>query len=173
MKTETQKNPELAQLCKLIEAQSIAMLTTRESDGTLLSRPMAALKMDSGGAIWFFTDVRSSKVEHLSSANLSFADVDKGTYVSVSGHGEIHIDRERSEELWTPFARPWFPEGVESPNLALLKIVPELAEYWDSSHSKMVRMFAMAASIVAAKPIGMGDHATLKGLSGSEPVVAR
>ncbi len=32
-------------------------------------------------------------------------------------------------------------------------------------NSKMVRMFAMAASVVAGKPIGMGDHDTLTDLS--------
>ena len=93
--------------------------------------------------------------------NIAFSDEAQGTYVSISGHGEIVTDRARIESLWSVFARPWFPDGVDSSNLALLKVVPNVAEYWDAPNSKMVRMLAMAASIAAAKPIGMGDHGNL------------
>lgn len=75
------------------------------------------------------------------------------------------IDRERIESLWTEFARPWFPDGVDSFNLALLKLVPHRAEFWDAYHSKMVRLFARTASMAAARPIGMGEHGTLDSLT--------
>ena len=165
MKTEAQSSPELIQLCSLIEDMSIAMMTNRDSHGSLNSRPMAPLEMDRYGAIWFFTDQNSTKIEHLVAVNLSFSDPAKGTYVSLSGHGEIHNDRSRIERLWTVFAKPWFPEGKDSPNLSLLKFVPDSAEFWDAPHSKMVRMFAMAASVVAGKPIGLGEHEKLAALS--------
>jgi hypothetical protein len=60
---------------------------------------------------------------------------------------------------------PGFLQGKDSPNLALLAFFPHTAEYWDAPNSKMVRMLAMAASVVAGKPVGMGDHATLTGLT--------
>ena len=165
MKTEVQTSTELTQLCKLIENISVAMLTTHEDDGSLVSRPMSPLQMDGDGALWFFTELRSAKVEHLRVINLSFADPDKSTYVSVSGRGEIHADPARIKRLWTPFVRPWFPDGPDSKNLALLKFVPDAAEYWDAPHSKMVRMFAMAASVAAGKPIGLGEHGSFAALS--------
>jgi general stress protein 26 len=165
MKTETQSSAELTQLRKLIENMSVAMLTTLDGEGALVSRPMAPLEMDAMGALWFFTDTRSNKIEHLRVVNLSFTDADRATYVSLSGRGELHADPVRIERLWTAFARPWFPDGPGSSHLALLKIRPDSAEYWDAPHSKMVRVFAMAASVAAAKPIGMGDHDTLTGLS--------
>lgn len=71
------------------------MLTTLEADGALASRPMTELEMDAQGALWFFTDVQSSKVDHLRAVNLSFTDRDQGVYVSLSGHGEIDTDRAR------------------------------------------------------------------------------
>lgn len=164
MKTENQRTPELARLCKMIEHLPVAMMTIN-ADGALLSRPMAPLEMDEDGALWFFTDLRSPKIEHLRTVNLSFTDPAQATFVSLSGHGELNTDRVRIERLWTPFARPWFPHGSDSTNLALLKFVPETAEYWEASHSKMVRMFATAASVIAGKPIGMGEHETLTDLS--------
>ncbi|MEO8058453.1 MAG: pyridoxamine 5'-phosphate oxidase family protein [Burkholderiales bacterium] len=165
MKIETQTSAEMAELCKLIEPIPIAMLSNLDADGALVSRPMAALQVDAAGAVWFFVDLRSSRVEYLRVVNLSFVDAARGTYVSLSGRGEIRSDRGQIQQLWTPMARPWFPEGPDSRNLALLKFVPHTAEYWDAPSSKMVRMFAMAASVVAGKPLGMGDHATLTDLS--------
>lgn len=165
MKTETQISDSLAHVAKLIDGIPIAMLTTVEGDGALASRPMAALEMDAHGALWFFTDLRSSKVEHLRVANLSFTDPRHGTYVSLSGRGEIDTDRGRIERLWTAFAKPWFPDGPDSPNLALLKFIPDAADYWDAPHSKMVRAFGVIASMVAGKPIAMGEHGSHTGLS--------
>jgi general stress protein 26 len=158
MKTETQGVPELARLSELIENQSVAMMTTVGTDGSLHSRPMAPLQMDASGALWFFTDMRSAKMKHLKMVNLSFADTERSAYVSLSGRCEIHADAARIETLWAPFARPWFPEGPDSEHLALLKFVPEGAEAWDASHGKMVRMLARAASVAAARPIALGQH---------------
>jgi len=165
MKTHPQSNAPLAHVAELIEDIQIAMLTTADADGTLASRPMAPLEMDDSGALWFFTDLRSSKVEHLRVVNLAFIDHAHGTYVSLSGRGEIDTDRGRIERLWTAFAKPWFPDGPDSPNLGLLKFVPDAADYWDAPHSRMVRGFGVIASIVAGKPIAMGEHGSHSGLS--------
>lgn len=165
MKIEPQASDELTQLSNLIEGISVAMMTTIGEHAALVSRPMSPLNMDRQGALWFFVDLRSEKIERLREVNFSFTDTDKSIYVSISGHGEVHTEQAHIDELWTAFARPWFPDGKDSGNIALLKFVPSSAEYWDASHSKMVRMFAMAASIIANKPIGMGDHDTLTNLS--------
>ena len=165
MKIKPQKTGELTKLGELIEDMSVAMLTTfNEAEGMLMSRPMSPQEMCEQGAIWFLTDPSSNKVKHLQVMNLGFSNESDSTYVSISGHGEIVDDRARIENLWTVFAKPWFPNGVDSSNLALLKFVPHSAEYWDAPNSKMVRMLAMAASIVAAKPIGMGEHGNLNAL---------
>ncbi len=162
MNIKPQKSGELTKVGELIEDMSIAMLTIfDEAEGMLKSRPMTPVEMCEQGAIWFLTDSNSGKVKHLEVMNLAFSNESESTYISISGHGEIVDDRDRIESLWTIFARPWFPEGVESSNLTLLKFMPHAAEFWDGPNSKMVRMFAMAASIAAAKPIGMGEHGNL------------
>ena len=165
MNIEPQNSTELIELAKRVDGIKIVMMTTLDPQGALVSRPMSPIEMDAKGAIWFFSDLRSEKVEHLRVVNVAFSDEDNATYVSISGRGEMHAERAHIEKLWTPFARPWFPDGPESTNLALLKFVPQTAEYWDAPNSKMVRMFAMAASIAASKPIGMGEHDTLTDLS--------
>lgn len=164
MKIQTQNTPELVQLGKLIENMSVAMLTTFDDAGMLTSRPMAPLEMDSDGAVWFFTARVSAKTAHLTTANLVFSDSSKGIYVSLSGRGEIHSDNDDIHRLWTVFAKPWFPDGPDSPNLVLLKFIPAVAEYWDAPHNKAVRLFSLAASIISGKPVNMGDHDIIKNL---------
>jgi general stress protein 26 len=165
MKTSSQASADLTHVSTLIEDIPIAMLTTVEADGALACRPMAVLEMDAQGALWFFTDLRSSKVEHLRVANLSFTDSGRATYVSLSGHGEIDTDRGRIQRLWTSFAKPWFPDGPDSTHLALLKFVPDAADYWDGPNSRMVRAFGAIVSVVAGKPWAMGEHGSHTGLS--------
>jgi general stress protein 26 len=168
MKIENQSSDELEQLGKLIEDMKIAMLTRIDIHGALTSRPMTPLEMDGSGALWFFIDQRNTDSgEQGHAVNLGFTDHASSTYVSVSGHAEVEHDRARIKRLWTPFAKPWFPDGPDSTDLALLKVTPDSAEYWDGPHSKIVRSFAMAASIAAAKPIGLGEHDTLSQLSKS------
>lgn len=165
MKIDTQTSAERTHLAELIEPISVAMLTTVDASGGLQSRPMAPLALDGQGALWFFTDLRSAKADQLQRANLCFVDTAHASYVSLSGHGELSTDRAHIESLWTTFARPWFPDGPESTHLALLKFVPDSADYWDAPNSRMVRMLAVAASVIAGTPVAMGEHASLTNLS--------
>jgi general stress protein 26 len=162
---------ELTRLAELIGGMKVAMLTNR-THSTLVSRPMAPLEMDHDGAIWFFTEEGAEKTDALQELNLSFSDEPKATYVSISGHGEIIHDRARIHALWTPFAKPWFPDGPDSPRLVLLKFVPHEAHCWDAPDSKMVRLMAMAASITAGRPVGMGGQEQLSDLQTSPGVSA-
>lgn len=165
MKIETQGNVDLIRLGALIKSMPVAMLTTVDGDAALVSRPMTPLEMDANGAIWFFTDVRSAKVNQLAAINLSFVDTSEGAFVSLSGRGEIYADHEHSEHLWTSFASSWFPDGPDSAHLALLKFVPYTADYWDAPHSQMVRILAMAASVISGEPIAAGVHGKISELS--------
>lgn len=167
MKTEPQRSPELKRLAERVKDMNVAMLTNLNDEGLLVSRPMAPLQMDVDGAIWFFTDAHSEKVESPRIFNLSFSDEKSATYVSMSGHGELSRDRERIQALWTPLARPWFPDGPETADLALLKFVPHAADCWNASGGKMVRMLAMAASVATGRPVGLGAHEHLSDLPAS------
>lgn len=42
------------------------------------------------------------------------------------------------ERLWSPSARPRFPDSPDSPDLALLKFVPHPADQSDAPNSKRV-----------------------------------
>ncbi|HEY0906452.1 MAG TPA: pyridoxamine 5'-phosphate oxidase family protein [Methylophilus sp.] len=161
MRIQSQTAEPRRRLAELIQDFDIAMLTFMDGDGHLVSQPMGPIELDSDGVIWFFTDISSEKTAHLASINLAFSDASKGMYVSLSGHGETEVNPVRQQTMWSPYVKPWFPEGPDSPSLCLLKFVPHLAEYWDMPHSKVIRLFAMVASIATTKPIGLGEHGHL------------
>lgn len=156
MKTQTQSSVELNQLCKSITSASVVMLTNLDADGALLTRPMAPVEIDGDGGLWFFTDLRATRADHSRVANVSFTDRTCGTHVSLSGRSEIDTDRTRIERLWASFAKPAFSAGLDSPNLALLKFVPDLAGRWDTPQGKMTQMFAQAA-VGVGNPIDVSD----------------
>jgi general stress protein 26 len=164
MKTYPQNTPALNQLCQLIENMSVAMLTTANAQGQLISRPTAPLEMDRGGALWFFTDLRYAEVEHLRQLNLTFSNMDKSTYVSICGRGEIYEDQRRIDALWTAFMRPWFRDGRTSHDLGLLRVLPDAAEYWDAPHSTMVRLLTSTA-LGGHEPDGIDHRGALSDLT--------
>jgi general stress protein 26 len=172
MNTLPQTRADLAHVAHLIGDIQVAMLTNVEADGDLASRPMVPLEMDADGALWFFTDLRSAKVEHLRVVNLSFSDIAGGTYLSLSGRGEIDTDPGRIQRLWTPLARAWFPDGPESSALGLLKFVPDVADYWDAPQGRMQRAFGAVAAALTGRPADPGEHGAHAGLSTPEPAAA-
>ena len=150
-----QHQKHVAKLAKLIKGIKFAMLTTAMPDGTLRSRPMATQQMDFDGALWFFTYYSSGKVDEIRSdqhVNVSYADPSDNRYVSVSGRAMIIRDRKKSEELWTELHRAWFPKGLDDPNLALLRVDVNEAEYWDSPSSKVVQLAGFVKAMVTGKP---------------------
>jgi general stress protein 26 len=162
METKPQTNNQLEKVQKLVEEIRIAMMTTVDEQGNLVSRPMASLQMDEAGTIWFFTKRSSPKVDQIDNndhrVNLAFASVSDASYVSVSGTAQELDDRAKVNELWNPQAKAWFPEGKDDPELILLKVHTDMAEYWDSNDSKMVRFFQQATAVITGNPPKMGEN---------------
>lgn len=156
MKIDDQTVPVMKKVAELIKDVRTVMLTSAVP-GHLHSRPMTPLHLDAQGTIWMFTS-RDAFEGVPGNVNLAFADHDHGSYVSVEGAAQLVDDRQRIHDLWTAAAKPWFPEGPDSPDLVLLRVDVHEVAYWDSPGSKVVRMMAMAASVVAGKPIGLGEH---------------
>ena len=161
MKKQPQADPNMQKLADLIAEAGIAMLATAEPDGTLRSRPLATLEMDSEGKLWFFTAMSSGKVSEIDQhrkVNLSYVNLDKQDYVSVSGHARLFRDPEKMRELWTPWVEPWFPEGLDDPDLGLLEVTVDDAEYWDAPASKTQRLFGLAKALSSGKTDRLGEH---------------
>ncbi len=123
----------IKKLRDLLKGIKIAMLTTAEEDATLRSRPMVAQQTDFDGYLWFITEMSAPKVREAQQhrqVNVSY--MGSGKYVSISGAAELVGDRRKIDELWTADYETWFPNGKNDPNIGLLKVYVNEAEYWES-----------------------------------------
>jgi general stress protein 26 len=156
---------ELADLRGRIKDVKFGMFTTQDAHGALTSRPLTVQQLDDKGSLWFFVSDQENFTRELldhPSINVSFADVDDHLYVSVAGRAELLRDRAKAEELWNPMLKAWFPQGLDDPHLALLRVNVQGAEYWDTANSKMVTLFAMAKAAITGKPpTNVGEHRQL------------
>lgn len=148
-------------LISLIEKIEFAMLTTVDTDGVLRSRPMATQKTEIDGDLWFFTSDKTHKAEEIEKdnrVNVSYAEPRDNVYVSVSGKAEISHDKAKMEELWNPILKAWFPDGLETPGICLLKVNVEQAEYWDSPSSTLVQVAGFFKALVTGKRADGGEN---------------
>jgi general stress protein 26 len=149
-----------------VGSMRFAMFTTRDQNGHLISQPMTKQQVDQEGGLWFYTRSTTElwdNIAHEPEVNVSFADPDNSTWVSVSGQAERVVDRSQIKALWNPMVQAWFPAGPEDEHVVLVRVMPHAAEYWDSNDSKMVRMFAMAkAAVTGSTPDLDADHGTIR-----------
>lgn len=129
---------DLKKLGEMLRGIRIAMLTTADAMGTLRSRPMATQKLEFDGDLWFFTRGQGGKVEeidHNAHVNVAYAMPNDNRYVSVSGTAKVVHDDMKMHELWDPSYSEYFPGGLSDPDLALLKVEVQKAEYWTAPGS--------------------------------------
>jgi general stress protein 26 len=159
--TQTREN-DLEKLRGLVKDIDFCMLTTIDEGGDLHSRPMSSNgDIDADGDIWFFTSASSHKVSEINrlpKVNVSFADPDNQRYVSVSGTAQLVRDRAKIDELWRPEFKIWFPEGKDDPEVALLRVSLDKAEYWDSPSSTIGYALSFVSSLVTGKQPDMGEN---------------
>lgn len=166
MDVQDQANESLDKVAELVEDIKFAMLTTQCQDDTLHSRPMTTLQMDSDGCLWFFTSTESHAAEDIDEeihVNVAYARTDKQDYLSVAGTAELVRDKAKMQELWTPWLEPWFRDGLDDPNLALLKVSIIEADYWDAPGSKVRRLYGLAKGMLTGKTDAMGEHGRVQG----------
>lgn len=166
MATPQRGGDDLQKLRELVKDIDFCMLTTVDEAGDLHSRPMSSNgDIDPDGDIWFFTSASSHKVseiEKLPKVNVSFADPDNQHYVSISGTAQLVRDQNKIEELWRPEFKMWFPEGKDDPDVALLRVSLEKAEYWDSPSSTVGFMLNFVSSLVTGKETDHGENKKLE-----------
>jgi len=131
----------ITRIWNLIGCVPVAMLTTTSPRGWLRSRPMVAQGSPFDGTLWFLTSRTAAKaadVRDRRQVNVSYVSPERDCYVSVSGVATLVDDREKARGLWNASYAPWFPKGLEDPDLTLIRVEAQEAEYWDPSTRRTV-----------------------------------
>ncbi|WP_172195839.1 pyridoxamine 5'-phosphate oxidase family protein [Saccharibacillus qingshengii] len=134
----------------LIKDIETAMLTT-VSDTGLVSRPMKTQHIEFDGDLWFLTKKDTSKYDEIRKdprVNLAYAGK---SYVSISGTAEFVEDDARKKVLWNKMYEKILDTPYDDPNLVLIRVTTDTAEYWESGSA--VKMI----SHLLKKAVGKGS----------------
>ncbi|PWH07211.1 general stress protein [Brachybacterium endophyticum] len=107
------------------------MLTTARADGTLLSHPMTAQEVTDDADVWFFVGLQGDQADALhGNPHVNIAVAKAGTWLSVAGRVEFVDDRAKIDELWDDEAGAYFEHGKEDPNVGLIRVTSDSAQFW-------------------------------------------
>ncbi|HYD01948.1 MAG TPA: pyridoxamine 5'-phosphate oxidase family protein [Phycisphaerales bacterium] len=168
---EADRSVDYRKVADLIKGVRVAMLTTFDPSDPARPhiRPMYTQEVDPGaftGELWFMSDTRSAKVHQINAEHrvaLTYAAPDKNRYIVVHGMATCERNPDKAKELWNVHAKAWWPGGPEDPNLTLVCVRVESAEYWDGPSSTSY-MISLIKSVATGKPIDLNtDHGIVGG----------
>ena len=153
-------------LWHLIKDMKFGMFTHRHADGQLHAHPLTTQNrsLDEAGLLYFFVSKNSElgqRVQADGNVCVTYGDPGKDTWVSISGTARVNDDRATKERLFNPIVKAWFPGGLEDPNLELVEVKINHAEYWNITESKMTQLLKMTTAAVTGTPPKMGEHREL------------
>jgi general stress protein 26 len=156
----TAQSNQIDHIWKIAEKIGTCMLTTLSAD-RIRSRPMHAILDRDAGCLWFITDQRGAKDDEIVAAPevcLAFADIGSNTFLSMTGRAEVVHDAAKARELWSSEAQSWWPKGPTDPQVRVLRVVPDGAEYWDTRGNSITVALKLAAARLSGHPPDLGKN---------------
>ena len=166
MATENLKNQQaIDKLKELVDRIDIGMMATYpKNDQYIYSVPMSRQEVDEHGNIWFLFSAKCNTHKNLLSDNrisILFAKPSDYTFLTVHGTGEILRDQARIDKYWNPFMEGWFEMGKDDPDIRILKVSVEDANYWDTQSNKMFTFFKMIKNAITNDKMDIGREGSL------------
>lgn len=157
----------IEELYALVDGIDIAMMTSRNFDGTLISRPMATQAKRPRVDFWFVTSTETHKVDEIQAqpeVNLAYYNNKSREWVSVSGTARVVTDRDLIRTLYKPDWKAWFGDeggdrngGPNDPRLALIEVEAHEATYLKSNQPRAVQLFKVAKAMITGTAPKIGD----------------
>ena len=113
----------------------IALLTTHTSRGQLSSRPMSNNgDVAYDGNSYYFTFEQSRTVHDITEndhVSLGFQGA-KDLYLTIMGTANLIRHKPTMQQHWVPSLKQWFPEGVDTPGIVMIRVVAKRINYWQN-----------------------------------------
>ena len=123
-KTENGANEVIEKTTKLLAGAKKVYMATNGSHGHPNLRAMAPIKVEGANIIWFTAFAGSSKILELQNDNHAVIYFDAPRMAGefrLWGFVEILDDMESRKKVWNDITAQHFPDGIESPNLRVLR----------------------------------------------------
>lgn len=130
----------LSELSEKMREIDFAMLNTHTDGGQIGARPMSNnAQVEYNGDSYYFAydDARSvSDIARDPKVGLSFQGKSgmlgmRPFFVAVEGAAELIRDKAAFEAHWTKDLDRWFPQGIDTPGIVLIKVHATRVHYWD------------------------------------------
>lgn len=120
------------------------MLSTKKADGTISSRPMSNNgDVDYVGDTWFFCFEQSQKITEIKAdpkVALTYTARPSllgkpGIFIAIEGNASLVDDKQTFAEHWMSELERWFPQGLETTGLLMIKVHASKVTYWDGDET--------------------------------------
>ena len=134
----------LEDLSSQLKKIDFCMLSTNAGSGRISARPMSNNgDVEYDGDSWFFSYEDSRKIteiEGIDTVLLTFTAPPSllgkpGIFIAVEGVASLVRDKAALEEHWIPDLERWFPDGVDTPGIVLIKVSASSIRYWDGEEN--------------------------------------
>lgn len=135
-------NLSLHDLSKKMVKLDFTMMGTRSSNGTMTARPMSNNgDVEYRGDSYFFAYENSRKIgdlradPHVILSYTGAAGMLGGPplFVTVEGNAALIQDKVAFADHWTKDLDRYFPEGIDTPGIIMIRVDAKAIRYWDGS----------------------------------------
>ncbi|WP_380786873.1 pyridoxamine 5'-phosphate oxidase family protein [Sphingomonas sp. R86521] len=133
---------DLHDLSKKMAKLDFTMMATRPPDGTMTARPMSNNgDVDYHGDSYFFAYADSRKIADLRAdphVLLSYTGAagmlgGPPLFVTVEGRATLIEDKQAFADHWTKDLDRYFPEGIDTPGVVMIRVDAKAIRYWDGA----------------------------------------
>ena len=130
----------LADVSEKMKDIDFTMLSTHTKGGAIGARPMSNNReVDYDGDSYYFTWDDALMVDDIGrdpNVGLSFQAKSgmlglRPFFLQVEGKADVVHDKAQFADHWTKDLDRWFPDGIDTPGLAMLHVRAERIHYWD------------------------------------------
>ena len=144
---------------EILAGFSTAFLCSHDGPAFLHARPMQVAQVHEDCSIDFLTSYSSPKMAELArNPEVCLTLQDGKRFAVIAGRATASNERAELEAAWSEAFRPWFPDGLDSRDLALVRVEAREGESWDASGMSRLR-FLIEASKAYFKGEEISDEA--------------
>ena len=151
-------NSEYQELNQLLKGIKFAMITFISDKGHLHSVPMTTQDTDFNGIVWFLGSKSSELVKNIplnNQVNLGYSNISNNDYVSINGIAECVVDPAILDQIWSPAYEAFFEHGKSDPDIQLLRVISNGAQYWKGS-GKVATLFKLVKASITGESEELG-----------------
>jgi len=146
----------LAELAEKMKDIDFTMLSTHAADGGIRARPMSNNRdVEYDGDSYFFTNedtLTVSEIERDPKVSLSYQAKSgifgqRPLFIAVDGTAELIRDKAQFRAHWTKDLDRWFAQGIDTPDLVMIKVHAQSAHYWDGEDEGEVTLSGQRSAL--------------------------